>query len=339
MKYSVKTTFLLIIALVLTLTGISYANNLTKQPEVQKFIQRVSKRYGYSQSYVRNILNNAHFNSDVITKMEHPYEAKPWYEYQKLFVTENRVNEGIEYWSRSNKLVSWEEKEYQVPGNIILAIIGVESKYGRQMGHFNVLDTLSTLAFRYPERARFFQYQLGAYIALCKTFKVSPYTTRGSYAGAMGQCQFMPSSYLHYGVDFHGKGSPNLFNDKADVIFSVGNYLRQNGWELDEPVATPASLTGTQYRKILKHDSRRPQKPTLSLAQLARLGVKPSHGFYNSHLKANLIKLQGKNGPQYWLAFHNFYVITTYNASDLYAMAVYQLSLKLKNAWNAKQNS
>lgn len=339
MKKHLKIIGLSIFSLFLVLCShIALASSLTSQPQVKKFINQVASHYKYSPKYVAAILRRAHFNREVIIKMEHPYEALPWHDYVKLFVTPERVSEGIKYWDRSNKLVAWEEKEHGVPGSVILAIIGIESKYGREMGTFNVLNTLTTLAFHYPTRAKFFRSELGAFIAMARAYRVNPYTTLGSYAGAMGQCQFMPSSYLHYAVDFHGKGRPNLFSDKADVIFSVGNYLKQNGWEVGQPIATPARLTGVAYRKILKDGSGHPVEPTMTLHQLARYGVSPAHGHFKPSLTANLIKLRGSHGPQYWIAFHNFYVITTYNASDLYAMAAYQLSQKLQQAWNAKQN-
>ena len=341
MKQRIKIIVLLTFSLFFTLFGnIAFANSFTSQPAVKEFINHTAKKYGYPPKYITSLLERSHFNREVIIKMEHPYEALPWHEYVKKFVTPERVSGGMNYWSRSSKLISWEEKEHGIPGSIILAIVGIESKYGQNMGHFNVLNTLTTLAFRYPSRSKFFQSELGAFIAMTRAYHIPPLTVLGSYAGAMGQCQFMPSSYLHYAVDFQGKGRPDLFKDKADVIFSVGNYLRQNGWKIDEPVATPAHLSGIEYRKILKDGSGYPVEPVMTLHQLARYGVTPAQGHlnaFNPGLTANLIKLRGTHGPEYWIAFHNFYVITTYNASDLYAMAVYQLSEKLQQAWEKKQ--
>lgn len=332
-------TLMILISLFIGLcsSSMGYAAKLNANPEVKKFIARTAQKYKYSPNYIRHILNRARYNSEVIRRMERPYEALPWSHYQKLFLTDERVAGGLKYWNRSNKLLAWEEREYQVPSSIILAIIGIETKYGKDMGHFRVLDALTTLAFYYPSRQKFFQQQLAAFIVFAHIHRIPPSSVYGSYAGAMGQAQFMPSSMLHYSVDFHGRDNPNLFQDKADVIFSIGNYLRQNGWEPEQPIAVRARIVGQDYQRILKQDNRKIKKPKLSLATLARYNVYPAYGHYQPHLKANLIKLQGAQGPEYWIAFHNFYVITTYNNSDLYAMAAFQLANKIKIAYEQKK--
>lgn len=316
-----------------------HASMLSK-PGANEFINSTAKKYHYSKNYVRSVLSRAKYNPRVIEKIEHPYEAKPWQDYRPLFLTQERLDEGIRYWDRSNKLMAWEEREYSVPASIILAIIGIETKYGKNMGTFKVLDSLATLAFNYPQRATFFKNELAAFIALSKTYRLNPNRIYGSYAGAMGQPQFMPSSYLHYAVDFHGKNQPNLFKDKADVIFSIGNYLRQNGWEVDQPIATPAKVIGNKYQQVLHKNLRKMPPPQLTLGQLAGYGVYPQGNTYDQqfdpNLTATLIRLQGRNGPEFWLTFHNFYVITRYNSSALYAMAVYQLAQHLQAAWDKK---
>lgn len=323
----------LIFVLLLPTSGAMATTSLTARPAVRQFIQRTAHKYGYSIRYIRRVLSKAHFNPDVIRRMNHPREAMPWNDYQRLFVTRARINGGVTYWNRSNKLLAWEEREYAVPSSLIVAIVGIESKYGKDMGNFNVLNTLTTLAFNYPTQKTFFQKELAAFILMTRTYQLRPASLYGSYAGAMGQCQFMPSSYLHYAVDFQGKNRPNLFKDKADVIFSVGNFLRQHGWEPESPIATRAHVSGEAWRAILTTGKRHPQKPVMTLTQLGRKGIYPV-GYYNQRLKANLIELQGKNGPEYWLVFHNFYVITTYNASNLYAMAAFQLSQKIATAYH-----
>lgn len=304
----------------------------SSRSEVQKFVTRMAKKYHYTPRYINWVLNKGRYSPAVIRHMEKPYEALPWSHYKERFVTQKRIDAGVRYWNRSNKLLAWELREYAIPAPLIVAIIGIESKYGKAMGHFKVIDALTTLAFHYPSRAKFFQKELGSFILMTKVYKARPDSFYGSYAGAMGQCQFMPSSYLFYAVDFHGRGRPNLYSDKADVIFSIGNYLRQNGWEPDQPVATRAQIIGSRYTEVLKRNSRRTKAPTLTLKQLAQYGVHPV-GHYNPNLTANLIELQGKNGPEYWLTFHNFFVITRYNTSDLYAMAAFQLGLKIEQAY------
>lgn len=287
---------IVLISILILFMSASFAANLTGQPEVKQFISRVAKKYGYSPGYIRYVLNQAHYEPRVIKSMERPYEALPWSQYQKLFITNERIDGGVKYWNRSNKLLAWEKREYAVPPNIIVAIIGIETKYGKQMGDIRVLDSLSTLAFYYPKRASFFQRELAAFIVLTHIYKLNPTAVYGSYAGAMGQPQFMPSTMLHYAVDFHGKGKPNIFTDKADVIFSVGNYLRQHGWEPNQPIAIPAKVVGNGFYNVLKKDAKGLHKPTLSLANLARYGIYPADGNFNPNLKANLIRLPNNTG-------------------------------------------
>lgn len=332
-----KTLLFLALLFVLLLTGnMAFANRFVAEPEVQTFINQVAEHYDFSPAYVKNIIEQAHYNPEVIQKMGTPYEAKPWYEYQQLFVTPERVDNGVDYWSTASKIVAWEENQYSVPGNVVLAIIGVESKYGTKMGDFRVLDTLTTLAFDYPPQAKLFQSELGSFIAMVNSYHLNPATILGSYAGAMGQCQFMPSSYLYFAVDFQDHNRPDLFNNKPDVIFSVGNFLRQHGWETDQPIAVPAKITGSQFQKVVLSATSKPTDPTLSLTQLADYGVYPAAGNYDQKLKANLLSFEGSNGPEYWLTFHNFYVLTRYNVSNLYALAVFELSVKLQLAWDQK---
>lgn len=316
----------------------AFASSFTAEPRVQAFINQVATHYHFSPSYVKYVLNQANYNPLVIQKIETPYEAKPWYQYQPLFVTQDRIDNGIKYWNGTNKLIVWEEDHYAVPGSIVLAIVGVETKYGTHMGDFRVIDALTTLAFGYAPQASLFQGELASFIAMVHTYHMDPTSLLGSYAGAMGQCQFMPSSYLNYAVDFQDQNQPNLFSNKADVIFSVGNFLRQNGWEPNQPIAIPARIIGSQFQKILTSAANSPIEPTLTLEQLANYGVYPIGGSYDQNLQANLISFQGSQAPEYWLTFHNFYVLTRYNTSNLYALAVYELSFKLQQAWDIKQN-
>lgn len=315
----------------------AFAGSFTSDPRVQAFINAVAAHYHFSPSYVKNVLAQANYNAEVIQKMETPYEAKPWYQYQSLFVTQDRIDNGIKYWDGTNKLIAWEQDHYSVPGSIVLAIIGVETKYGTQMGNFRVLDALTTLAFNYPPQALLFQSELASFIAMVQTYHMNPTSLLGSYAGAMGQCQFMPTSYLNYAVDFQDQHRPNLYSSKADVIFSVGNFLRQKGWEPSQPIAIPARIIGPQFAKIVTSALSTSKEPILTLRQLANYGVYPMSGNYNQNLPANLMSFQGAQGTEYWLTFHNFYVLTQYNSSNLYALAVFELSFKLQQAWDIKQ--
>jgi len=204
--------------------------------------------------------------------------------------------------------------------------------YGTHQGTYPVLPTLATLAFDYPARAKFFKKELRQYLLLTREQRIDPMSLMGSYAGAIGAPQFMPSSYRHYAVDFSGDGQANLQKSYDDTIASVANYLSKNGWRRNKPIATRAKVRGKSYTQLIKQKSK--LKPTLRLNKLAKYGIKPNkkRPKYSQKIKAGFITLNKKTKPQYWLGFKNFYVITTYNPSINYAMAVYQLGEKIKHS-------
>lgn len=310
-------------------TSFAASQSFLRNPEVKQFSKQIHKKYGIPSSYLYMVFKKARYTPIVIEKMHHPYEAKPWYEYKTLFVTQHKAEEGAKFWHKYRKFLSWAKKEYGVPPQIIVAILGIETEYGKKMGQFRVLDTLATLAFYYPERAQFFKDQLKDFILLTYQNKMFPDRIYGSYAGAMGMPQFMPSSYLLYGVDYHGRKKPNIFKDGGDAIYSIARYLKQNGWERKQPIVTKAKLNGRAYKKLLPSSTNSMRPPHLSLNRLAKLGIYPEKHFAGS-LPANLFVLKDKASPQYWLGFQNFYVIKTYNHSDLYAMAVVDLANQIK---------
>lgn len=309
--------------------------NLTQDPAVRQFAQKLSDQYHISTSYIYATLSKTHFTPDVIAKMNQPYEAKSWREYHKLFVTKERVEQGVLFWYKNRDVLAQVEKTYGIPADVIVAIIGIETKYGTEMGKFPVLDALSTLAFYYPSRAEFFQKELGSLFMLCYIQHLDPASLKGSYAGAMGMAQFMPSTYLFYGKSYSGSKQVNLFDKDEDAITSIANYLMQEGWERDEPIALPALIKEKKFETILKKDSRKPEEPSLTIEKLAEYQVysnDPQESRINGYWKANLMYFEGDKIP-YWLGLNNFYVLTLYNNSDQYAMSVFRLGKALQQAY------
>ncbi len=288
------------------------------------------EKHGFHRASLNKIFSEAVYQPQIIESMNKPYEKKPWDVYKNLFLTNERIQRGIAFWQANREALYRAEKQYQVPASIIVAIIGVETTYGKNQGNYRVLDALSTLAFHYPSRAPFFKKELAEYLLLCREHQVAPTEYLGSYAGAMGKPQFMPSSYRFYAADFAGNTKKDLMHDDDAVIASVANYIHKHGWQIHQGVADEARIRGHQYRQIHTNYKNAVYTPV----QLARAGIKPLSAPTPSH-KAGLIELLTDNGSEYWLAYPNFYVITRYNTSPQYAMAVYLLSQQLKQEWTA----
>lgn len=301
----------------------------TQRKDVQQFIGFMVKTHGFNRKQLTQVMSQVTIQPQIIESMNKPYEKKTWDVYKDLFLTAERVQGGMAFWKANEKNLARAEKRYGVPANIIVAIIGVETLYGKRQGNYRVLDALSTLAFDYPSRAPFFTKELSEYLLLCREHKVEPTQYMGSYAGAMGKPQFMPSSYRFYAADFDGNAKKDLMNDDAAVIASVANYFHKHGWKQHHGVAQPATITKNHLKGI---DTAR-KSATYSARQLAAAGVKPMTAAMNQPEKAGLIELVTKSGPEYWMTYPNFYVITRYNSSPQYALVVYLLSQQLKNQW------
>lgn len=296
-------------------------NDNAIQKREQDFIESVSKQHHFNAEKLSALLAKASINPAVITKMNHPFEAKPWGFYQAFFITPDRIQSGDTYWDSNQKALDKMRKRFQVSKSIVVSIIGVETRYGQRMGNYPVLSTLKTLAFAYPPRQRFFQRELTQYLLLTRKNKLDPLTLKGSYAGALGIPQFMPSSYRHYAVSLDNANTINLFNDHADAIASVGYYLKKAGWQPQAPVAVQVNLTDKALALHRKHPKAR-----YTLSQWAAHGVIPISKRPKTSLPASLITLDGAQSKEYWLVFRNFDAILKYNHSPNYAMAVYQLS-------------
>jgi membrane-bound lytic murein transglycosylase B len=294
--------------------------SIASHPLADDFIAEMVSRHGFESDYLQSLLSDARLRPSVIERMTRPAEGLPWHAYRKIFLGRKRVEAGAEFWNRHATLLATAEARYGVAAEIIVAIIGVETFYGRQTGSDPVLESLATLAFDYPPRATFFRGELEQVLLLSREESLDPAALRGSYAGALGLPQFIPSSYRRLAVDFDGDGRRDLLDNPADAIGSVANYLARSGWKPGESVAVPARLRGDQYRTLLQ----RGLKPSMAVGDLSSIGVSAVQVAQAE--SAALLSLEGEGGTEFWLGFENFYAITRYNRSPLYAMAVRDLA-------------
>ncbi len=287
----------------------------------QKFVTQMVEKHQFDSAQLTRQLQKAKHQPSIIKAMSRPAEAMPWYKYRKIFLQQDRIKAGKKFMRKYHKELKQAQQTYGVPAHIITAIIGVETIYGKNTGSYAVMEALRTLAFGYPKRAKFFRSELEQYLLMAREEGLEPLTPKGSYAGAMGMPQFMPSSFREYAVDFDGDGKRDLWNSPSDVIGSVGNYFSRHGWRSGEAVAFKLD----KQPPGLPLGNRRGQKPNVSISKISKSGVTlpPEVSALD---KAAILKYKQKNKQDYWLGLHNFYVITRYNHSNLYAMAVYQLA-------------
>ncbi|MGE8263155.1 MAG: lytic murein transglycosylase B [Stenotrophomonas sp.] len=298
------------------------------------FVRDTAARYGIPAAHIEATLAQAQIRDPIIAAMSRPAErVKPWNEYRPMFISQARIEGGKKFLAQHREELMRVQQRTGVPAEVIVAIIGVETSYGGNTGNYRVLDALYTLAFKYPRsgdpaklerevrRELFFRDELARLFALTRDEKLDITAIKGSYAGAMGMGQFMPSSYLDYAVDGNGDGRRDLFNSYDDVFSSIANYfVKKGGWVRGGPVAVPATLQAGR-----EEFNPTEWAPTWTLSQLAQRGYQPSVPVA-AGLTATPITLEGSTGKQYWLGFQNYYAITRYNLSKMYAMAVYQLS-------------
>lgn len=303
--------------------AVSYA----ARADVQAFITRVAREDGLDRVWLAKTLDSAKHEPSVLAAIARPYEAKPWYQYKPIFVNSARIAAGVAFWNAHAALLDAARERYGVSPAVIVAILGVESYYGRQKGGYSVLNALATLAFDYPPRSSFFKNELAQYLLMCHARGFDPAALTGSYAGAMGAPQFMPDSYRQYAVTFDGQAPPDIWNDWADIIASVANYFQAHGWQPDRLIAVPAAIPSViaQVPATLT--------PT-SVGALRQAGVDTSQGLADD-TPAVLVALTLEQGTEYWLGLHNFRVIMQYNASPLYAMAVTDLAARISEARTA----
>ena len=298
--------------------------NYLHYPALQAFIGRMQQVHGFDAGQLQNLFATVQRNEEIIAKASKPAEAKPWLQYRPIFITEDRIQSGVAFWQQYANTVEAAAQQYGVDPAYIVAIIGVETFYGRNTGNYFVLQALTTLAFDFPKRADFYQKELEQYLLLTREEQVQPLAWQGSYAGAMGLGQFISSSYRQYAQDFDQDGRRNLWSPE-DAIGSVANYLVRHGWQAGEDVAVPAYVSGQAYARLL---NEKPVKPSLTLPALSMQGIAPVSQFRAR--QASLILLDGAAGNEFWLGGDNFYVITRYNHSNKYAMAVHQLAQAIR---------
>lgn len=299
--------------------------------QVNDFIAEMVKEHGFEPEPLEALFEQVETKQNILDAISRPAERTlEWKDYRKIFITKPRIEQGVGFLRQHRALLERAEMVYGIPKEVITAIIGVETFYGRMTGKYRVMDALNTLAFDYPPRAEFFRGQLKEYLLLTKEEGIDPLSLKGSYAGAMGFPQFIPSSYRAYAVDFDGDHHRNIWHNPADVIGSVANYFRKHGWETGAEVVLTASVEGEAYQSVLNQSLR----PELSVAELAALGFSAQNKTVDIDPagKATAMQLEGARGTEYWLGLNNFYVITRYNHSKLYAMAVYQLSQEIRKA-------
>lgn len=308
----------------------STSQNVLERDDVQGFIHEFSQKYNTDESELIKWFKNTKIKPEIISAISRPYEALPWYKYRRLFITDSHIESGVAFWNENRETLERAHEKFGVPPEIIVAIIGVETRYGKFKGSHAVLDALTTLAFEYPKRASFFRSELEQFLLLMKEQKLDPTKMMGSYAGAMGFPQFISSSYRRYAIDFSGNGQSDLMNNIEDAIGSVANYFHEHGWQPNQPVAFPAKVKGDV--SSIEQSTNNP-KPIYKIAELKAKGIEPLVPLKDTNEKAALLTFENQDNEDYWLGLNNFYVITRYNHSHHYAMAVYQLSNKLKEAY------
>jgi len=292
-----------------------------KRPEIRRFAREVAKRDSLSRRGVLRLLGRAHPQPQIIDRMTRPAErVLEWWEYRQLFVTPKRIDEGVQFWLDHRDVLERVAAEHGVPPEYLVAILGCETYYGRDTGRDRVLDALATLAFDYPPRGQYFRGELEQFLLLVREDHLDPLAVKGSYSGAMGAPQFMPSTYRRYAVDASHDHRRDLWNDWADVFASVANYLRQNGWEPGQPVVVEARLDPDPSFQL---DARGLDVGTLD--ELNAQGVRVDLPLPGS-TPALLVAALEADGPAYRVGFENFRTIMRYNRSVLYAMAVDELA-------------
>ncbi|ROS01368.1 membrane-bound lytic murein transglycosylase B [Sinobacterium caligoides] len=314
-----------LVAGALLLPSLSVQADYTSNPQVAGFVDEMVAEHGFERAELTELFSEAEKQQSIIDAISRPAErVKPWKDYRKIFLGGDRAERGAAFYKKYKAELDRAEQVYGVPAEIIIAIIGVETRYGSFTGRYRVLDSLSTLAFDYPPRAKFFRSELVHYLILTREQGVDPRSLKGSYAGAMGWGQFISSSYRHYAVDFDHDGHIDIWNNPSDAIGSVANYFKEHGWKAGEPVVERVAVAkGADASKV-----NTGLKLRFTVGELTASGY-TAHARLAKDMPANIWKLDGADGDEYWMALPNFFAITRYNHSQLYAMAVYQLSQEI----------
>lgn len=330
------TFIIIIISLIFTGSSIAETENkeaVVNRTDVQEFIAHMVNKYNFNKSHLDQLFSKVTIDDKVIAKISKPAEGLPWSKYKKIFLNEDRIQKGVEFWKNNKATLDRAKEVYGVDPEIIVAIIGVETKYGKIKGNHDVLTALTTLAFEFPRRSKFFKSELEHFLVLTKEQGFDPSTMKGSYAGAMGMPQFISSSWRNFAVDFSNSGDNDIIYNVENAIGSTANYFNKHGWVANAKVAELQSNVKGNYKNMLS--SKRHPKPNLTNADFAKAGVKLDQDF------SGKVALLGFNDDtedaqtELWLGYNNFYAITRYNNSSNYAMAAYMLSQEIKKRYEA----
>lgn len=302
------------------------ALELSEHPKIVQFIEEMEQEHNFYSDDLEQLFEEVDIRQDIIDIMNRPGEAKPWHKYKEQFVTRLNTKRGVRFWRKWQRPLEYASFKYGVDSEIILGIIGVETQFGINKGRHRVIDALTTLAFVFPRRNRLFRKELKNFLILSRELNHNPLTVTGSYAGAIGLPQFLPSSYRAYAVDFDKDSKVNLMGSEIDAIGSIANYLKVHGWQTGEPVIDDVTLDDADIEWPDKHDIR----PRSSLTDLESQGIKAVNHNDDKSRKAVLLEFEGRGKPLYRLGFQNFYVITRYNKSSKYALAVYELGKMIR---------
>lgn len=304
--------------------------------DVRTYLDTLAQEHGFDRKALTELFAQVRQRQDVIERISRPAEkAWTWARYQKLLVSQTRIEQGVEFWTAHADTLARAHKQFGVAPEYVLAILGIETRYGRVTGDFPVIEALTTLGFDYPPRSKFFRKELTEFLLLAREEGMHANQLAGSYAGAMGFGQFIPSSYRHYAVDFDNDGVRDIWQNPTDAIGSIANYFSRHKWRGEGPVALTVDVGSTvAATAAVQQAINGGLELRHSVASLQSMGVQING--LAPDTKVALYKLEGKGGDEYWLGLHDFYVITRYNHSHMYALAVHQLSQAIKAQWEMK---
>lgn len=314
--------------------NVTAANKELDEAALNAFMDELVDSHNFERAQLASTFQQARYRQPVIDAISRPAEKLDWYRYKGIFLTEGRINAGVEYWQNNRNTLERAEEKYGVPAEIIVAIIGIETRYGTNKGRYRVVDSLATLAFHYPKRSKFFRSELKQFLLLAREQDVDPLNIKGSYAGAMGVPQFISSSYRHYAVDFDGDDYIDLWNNHVDAIGSVANYFSEHGWQSGEPVIYPVEKAPTNISSNVQDGL----KPAANYGDLQSAGIQVAADLAPERQVA-LLEFRERDGEAYWLGLRNFYVITRYNHSQLYALAAYRLAQEIRSRYTQQASN
>ena len=304
-------------------------SDYSTRAEVVDYVDGLVAEHGFDRAWLVDVFKGAEKSDEVIRKISKPAEkALAWHQYRDIFLTKKRIDLGVEFWKAHADALDAATHRYGVPAEMIAAIIGVETFYGRYLGSHRVIDSLATLAFDYPRRSEFFTGELTQFLLLVREEGKDPFEPVGSYAGAMGYGQFISSSYRNYAVDFDGDGLRDIWTNKTDAIGSVANYFARHGWKGETPPAVRIEIRDDRVLELADTGLELAH----TVGELRKRGAVVPNAVGNAE-KAALFTMELAEGKEYWLARHDFYVITRYNRSALYALAVVQLSEAIRSGF------